>query len=119
MMSANVVISKRCKLKCDFGNFLILLISVFMVLELSLTENQCSLLMCTNFIYVLWKAWKISNISPFFLFLCTFCFLFIGGHFWGNLLNSDFSIRVGSFMDPTPSSDVEWVKTLIYISRCS
>ena len=115
MMSANVVISKRCKLKCDFGNFLILLISVFMVLELFLTENQCSLLMCTNFIYVLWKAWKISNISPFFLFLCTFCFLFIGGHFWGNLLNSDFSIRVGSFMDPTPSSDVEWVKTLIYI----
>lgn len=114
-MSTNIVTTQRRKLKSYVGEVLIPLVSVFMILKFHFTETQYSLLMCTNFVYVLWKAWMISKLSPFFLFLCTFCLLFIGGHFWGNLFNHNLSIRVGSFMEPSVNSDSEWIKTLIYI----
>ena len=87
-----------------------------MILLGLLKEYDQSILICINFIYILWQAWKINKLSPYFLFLTTFCFLFIGGHFWGNLFSPQLlSTRVGSFMDPTPSSDKEWNNTLIYI----
>ena len=114
-MSTNIVTTQRRKLKFYVGEVLIPLVSVFMILKFHFTETQYSLLMCTNFVYVLWKAWMISKLSPFFLFLCTFCLLFIGGHFWGNLFNHNLSILVGSFMEPSVNSDSEWIKTLIYI----
>lgn len=93
----------------------IISIDFFLIIECYLTEVQQSLLMCCNFLYVLWRTWQIGRLSPFFLFLSTFCFLFIGGHFWGCLFNPALSIRVGSFMDPTSSSEEEWGNTLAYL----
>lgn len=89
--------------------------SIFWICEIWGTEYQQSLMMCVNFLFILLIAWKLGGFSPFFLFLCTFSFLFIGGHFWGNLINPDLPLRVGSFMDPMPSSVIEWKKTLIYV----
>lgn len=88
---------------------------LFLIYSNILSEYQQSLMMCGNFLFVLWQVWKIGGLSPFFLFLSTFCFLFIGGHFWGNLINPDLPLRIGSFMDLTPSTDIEWKKTLSYL----
>lgn len=97
-------------------NTLILCLNIILILLGLLKEYDQSILMCTNFIYILWQAWRINKLSPYFLFITTFCFLFIGGHFWGNLFSPQLlSTRVGSFMDPTPSTDKEWNNTLIYI----
>lgn len=96
-------------------SILTMISSLVWIFEIGGTEHQQSLLMCGNFIFVILLTWKIGRLSPFFLFLCTFCFLFIGGHFWGNLINPKFSLRVGTFMDPIPSSEIEWKKTLAYL----
>lgn len=88
---------------------------LLMINSLMLSEYQQSLVMCANFLFVLWQVWRIGKLSPFFLFMSTFCFLFIGGHFWGCLINPDLPLRVGSFMDPTPSTESEWMNTLAYV----
>ena len=88
---------------------------LLMINSLMLSEYQQSLVMCANFLFVLWQVWRIGKLSPFFLFMSTFCFLFIGGHFWGYLINPDLPLRVGSFMDPTPSTEPEWKNTLAYL----
>lgn len=97
------------------STILLMLFSLFFILEIGNTEYQQSLVMCVNFIFVLWQVWRIGKLSPFFLFMSTFCFLFIGGHFWGCLINPDLPLRVGSFMDPTPSTEPEWKNTLAYL----
>lgn len=97
-------------------NIIVLIVNIIIVLSSNLSEYSQSVLMCLNFIYILWYVWTHFRLTPFFLFLVTFCFLFIGGHFWGNLFSPDLlSTRVGSFMNPVPSTDEEWNKTLIYI----
>ena len=95
--------------------FTITAADLLMINSLMLSEYQQSLVMCANFLFVLWQVWSIGRLSPFFLFMSTFCFLFIGGHFWGCLINPDLPLRVGSFMDPTPSTESEWMNTLAYV----
>ena len=95
--------------------FCIIAADLFMINSLMLSDYQQSLVMCANFLLVLWQVWRIGKLSPFFLFMSTFCFLFIGGHFWGCLINPDLPLRVGSFMDPTPSTESEWMNTLAYV----
>lgn len=95
--------------------FTITAADLLMINSLMLSEYQQSLVMCTNFLFVLWQVWNIGRLSPFFLFMSTFCFLFIGGHFWGCLINPNLPLRVGSFMDPTPSTEPEWKNTLAYL----
>lgn len=103
-------------MKNQILHILLLIINIIIILEFDMTEYAQSILMCSNFLYILLNVWVRYKLTPFFLFLITFCFLFIGGHFWGNLFSPDLlSTRVGSFMDPIPSSETEWRKTLLYI----
>ena len=77
-----------------------LAISIFMLWLIPMSEFGYSVLMCLNFIWVLYVIWKAEKLSPFFLFMATFTFLFIGGRFWAELVMPDeFILRRGNFFN--------------------
>ena len=75
------------------------LISIWIITQYTLSDWEYSLLICTNFIYLLARIWYVSKkqITPMLLFFVTFSFLFIGGRFWGILLGSEQPLWVGTF----------------------
>jgi len=93
----------------------VFMVNIYIIKTYLLDDMSCVYLMCANFIFVLWRIWCVGGLSPYMLFMTTFSFLFIGGHFWGVLFNPQLSLRVGSFLDPQPTSNSEWRETLIYL----
>lgn len=77
--------------------FLTAIVSFFVVLMFEMTELETSILMCVNFVVVLYGLWKINRLSPLFLFYITFSFLFIGGRFWGELFDETHHLWAGTF----------------------
>ncbi|MCM1035564.1 MAG: O-antigen polysaccharide polymerase Wzy family protein [Paludibacter sp.] len=95
---------------------LLLAVSLLILHFEPLTDWGYSLLMCINFVWVLLSVWKTAGLSPFFLFMCCFTFLFIGGRFWAELfLPNDFELRRGNFFDESHISDSIWIPALSYI----
>ena len=93
-----------------------LAISIFMLWLIPMSEFGYSVLMCLNFIWVLYVIWKAEKLSPFFLFMATFTFLFIGGRFWAELVMPDeFILRRGNFFNEHYIQDALWHKSLTYI----
>ncbi len=93
----------------------LLLVNLLLIQVYNLNDRDYVYLMCSNFIFILWKIWQINKLTPFMLFMTTFIILFIGGHFWGVLFNPDLPLRIGSFFDPVPSSDSVWKETMTYL----
>ena len=71
--------------------------------------------MCLNMCLILFFIWHTQQFSAFFLFYITFIFLFIGGRFWGNILDRDLEIQVGTFFHTSYLSNIEWKNTLLYV----
>ncbi|MBQ8530944.1 MAG: oligosaccharide repeat unit polymerase [Parabacteroides sp.] len=63
-------------------------LDILLIYNLKLSDYEYSIFMCVNFILVLFQLYKVGKLSPFFLFMVTFCMLFIGGRFWGILLGN-------------------------------
>lgn len=91
------------------------MVNIYIIKTYLLEDMSCAYLVCANFIFVLWRIWRVRGLSSYMLFMTTFSFLFIGGHFWGVLFNPQLSLRVGSFLDSQPTSNSEWRETLIYL----
>ena len=90
--------------------------SLFMLWMIPMSEFGYSVLMCLNFIWVLYVIWKAEKLSPFFLFMATFTFLFIGGRFWAELVMPDeFMLRRGNFFNEHYIKDALWKQSLTYI----
>lgn len=97
-------------------SFLILIVSIVLLWSIPFRNFGYATLMCTNFLWILFIAWKSERLSPFFFFLSTFIFLFIGGRFWAELLQPDyFSMRRGNFFDETRIEDQLWYQSLTYV----
>ena len=100
----------------NFISILILIVSIVLLWNIPFRNFGYAALMCINFLWILFIAWKSERLSPFFFFLSTFIFLFIGGRFWAELLYPDyFSMRRGNFFDETRIEDQLWFQTLTYI----
>ncbi len=74
--------------------------------------------MCSVFLCTLLVLWKKSQITPFFLFILVFSFLFVGGRFWAFLISPDeqlFDIQAGTFFLRESIPDEHFVVTLCYV----
>ena len=95
---------------------LVLLISSLIIIyTTSMSDLECSILMCSNFIIILLLLWATSKVSPALLFFTTFSFLFIGGRFWALILGFDGELWSGTFFDTTFFSSEEKKDTMAYI----
>lgn len=93
-----------------------LVVSITFIWLVPMSNLEYASLMCANFLMVLYFTWKTDRMSPFFFFLATFTFLFIGGRFWAELiLPHHFSMRRGNFFDETKIADPLWFQSLTYI----
>ena len=93
-----------------------LTISIFMLWLIPMSEFGYSVLMCLNFSWILYAVWKAEKLSPFFLFMATFIFLFIGGRFWAELVMPDeFILRRGNFFNEHYIRDSLWKQSLTFI----
>ena len=80
------------------------------------THQLCALVMCLHFLAVLVLVWSSNRLTPFFLFLAAFVFLFIGGRFWVTLIDPSWDVLTrGNFFDPNAFTHEEWLSTLRYI----
>lgn len=90
--------------------------SLFLLWLIPMSEFGYSVLMCLNFSWILYVIWKAERLSPFFLFMATFTFLFIGGRFWAELVMPDaFMLRRGNFFNEHYIKDALWKQSLTYI----
>lgn len=71
--------------------------SIIILIFEELSEFQTSILMCVNFLVVLYCLWKINKFSPLFIFYLVFSFLFIGGRFWAELFDESHYLWKGTF----------------------
>lgn len=100
----------------NFISLLILIVSIVLLWHIPFRNFGYAALMCINFLWILYIAWKSEHLSPFFFFLGTFVLLFIGGRFWAEILQPDhFSMRRGNFFDETRIEDGLWFQSLTYI----
>ncbi len=91
-------------------------ISLFIVWFTPMTYWWCSVLMCANFLWILFIAWKAEGLTPFFLFLATFVFLFIGGRFWTVLFGHDpHELIRGNFFNWDDIPWDVWLRSMTYI----
>lgn len=96
-----------------FIAIILMLVGLATVSFFSLTAWQCAFVMAFHFMCVLGLVWKNSNLTPFFLFMATFVFLFIGGRFWVTLVDPNFDVLTrGNFFDWRPFTPKEWKYTL-------
>lgn len=94
----------------------LLLISILLLWMIPMPNLGHAIIMCTNFIWILYITWKAEHLSPMFFFMATFTFLFIGGRFWAELILPDtLSMRRGNFFDEALIGRVLWRRSLTYI----
>ena len=90
--------------------------SLMLIWELPMSNWWYSILMCANFSWILYAIWKTERFSPFFLFLSTFIFLFIGGRFWATLLSyPETELQRGNFFSREPIPEPIWLDSLTFI----
>lgn len=65
--------------------------------ETRFSSMHYSLLFCFYFSFSLIYVWNIKKLSPFFIFLTLSNILFIGGRFWGILINPELDLMEGTF----------------------
>ena len=95
---------------------LLLAISIFVVWFLPMNNWWCAVLMCANFSWILFITWKSEGLTPFFLFLATFIFLFIGGRFWAVLMGHEpYELTRGNFFKMEQIEPRVWLTSLTYI----
>lgn len=95
-----------------------LLISVGLVWLMPMSDLGYSVLMCANFVWILFVTWQAGKLSPYFFFITTFTMLFIGGRFWAEIFAPnalEFDLRRGNFFNETRIDDALWCQSLTYI----
>lgn len=97
---------------------LTLFISISVLNLCRLSQLEYAILMCSVFSIGLVVLWKKSQITPFFLFLVTFSFLFIGGRFWAFLISPDeglFDLQRGTFLIRESIKTPHFTSTLVWV----
>lgn len=95
---------------------LLLVVGLCSLTHIPMETRWYSAFMVFHFICVLLLIWSHRQLTPFFLFMCTFIFLFIGGRFWVTLVDPTFDrLMRGNFFCGKGFSIEEWIITLRYI----
>lgn len=78
-------------------SFIMFLLTLCLLQFWEFSSLGYSYIFCGTFIYILYSIWCAvgKKITPGILFFAAFSFLFIGGRFWGVLLNSKMSLWAG------------------------
>ena len=95
---------------------LLLIVGLTTLPHIPLIPRWYALFMVFHFICVLSLIWNHRQLTPFFLFMCTFTMLFIGGRFWVTLVDPDFDrLMRGNFYCSLGFTLDEWIITLRFI----
>lgn len=92
---------------------LVYLVNLSSVSELA--SIHYAILFCIYFSLSLLYVWHIRGISPFFIFLTLFNILFIGGRFWGILINPELELMEGTFFHNSYIGPRHMNETLCYV----
>ena len=79
------------------------------------TSIQYAILFCIYFSLSLLYVWHIRRMYPFFLFLTLSNILFIGGRFWGILINPELELMEGTFFHNYYIAPRHMNETLCYV----
>lgn len=80
-----------------------------------LTDTQYAILFASYSVYSLYYIWEVKKLSPFFIMMALSNVLFIGGRFWGILLNPVLTLQEGTFFDYTIISSQHMKESLYYV----
>ena len=80
-----------------------------------LTDAQYAILFASYSVYSLYYIWEVKKLSPFFIMMALSNVLFIGGRFWGILLNPVLTLQEGTFFDYTIISSQHMKESLYYV----
>ena len=80
-----------------------------------LTDRQYAILFASYSVYSLFYIWEVKKLSPFFIMMALSSILFIGGRFWGILLNPSLTLQEGTFFDYTMISSQHMKESLYYV----
>ncbi len=80
-----------------------------------LTDTQYAILFAAYSVYSLYYIWEVKKLSPFFIMMALSNVLFIGGRFWGILLNPVLTLQEGTFFDYTIISSQHMKESLYYV----
>lgn len=95
---------------------LLLAVGLCTISYVPMTDWGYSLVMVLHFLCVLGLVWSTRRLTPFFLFMATFVFLFIGGRFWVILFDPEFDILTrGNFFYYQSFSPEGWKMTLRFV----
>lgn len=88
------------------------------------TSIQYAILFCIYFSFSLLYVWHIRGMSPFFIFLTLSNILFIGGRFWGILINPELELLGGTFFHTSyitqghMNDTLQFVIIFIFLASC-